>query len=99
MGIDKRLTQLRNKIALCLNAVESSAKYKSEQLTLKLDKTVNKLSTLNPMNVLKRGYGYVSTDRGAVKSVHHVEVGDNVQIDLQDGTLDATVIRKEATIK
>ena len=99
LGIDKRLVQMQNKITLCVNSIENSVKYKSEQLTLKLDKTVNKLSTLNPMSVLKRGYGYVSTDNGVVKSVKQVEVGQEVRIDLQDGSLNATVMRKEASKK
>ena len=95
LGIDKRLAQMQNKIALCLNSIESSVKYKTERLTLKLDKTVNKLSTLNPMSVLQRGYGYVSTDSGVVKTVNQVEVGHKVQIELQDGKLSATVTDKE----
>ena len=95
LGIDKRLMQMQNKIAFCLNSIESSVKYKTERLTLKLDKTVNKLSTLNPMRVLQRGYGYVSTDSGVVKSVNQVEVGHKVQIELQDGKISATVTDKE----
>ena len=99
LGIEKRLNDMQNKIAHRLGVVENCVKYKSEQLVLKLDKTVNRLSALNPTSVLKRGYGYVSTDRGVVKSVNQVEVGQHLQIDLQDGTLSATVTHKEASIK
>ena len=99
LAIDKRLVQMRNKIALCVNGIENAVQYKSEQLAVRLDKSVNKLSALNPMSVLKRGYGYVSTEKGVVKSVNQVEVGEHVQIDLHDGKLSATVTRKEANIK
>ncbi|MCH5153428.1 MAG: exodeoxyribonuclease VII large subunit [Clostridiales bacterium] len=99
LGIDKRLAQMQNKITLCVSDIENCVKYRSEQLTVKLDKTVNRLSTLNPTNILKRGYGYVSSNRGVVKSVNQVEVGEHVQIDLQDGRLTATVTCKEAKTK
>ena len=99
LGIDKRVIQLQNKLVHSMTGIENSVRYRSEQLALKLDKTVNRLSALNPMTVLKRGYGYVSTDKGVVKSVNQVDVGQEVRIDLQDGTLSATVTRKEAKIK
>lgn len=99
LGIDKRLNCLQNKVVNSLNGIENSVKSKCEQLTVKLDKTVNKLSTLNPMSVLKRGYGYVSNNNGVVKSVSQVNVGDNVQVELHDGNFSATVTRKEVNSK
>ena len=98
-GIDKRLNRLHDTITQCVGNIENFVLHKCEQLNLKLDKTVNRLSMLNPVNVLKRGYGYVSTDKGVVKSVNNVNVGQEVQIDLQDGRLVATVTRKEAKSK
>ena len=95
LSLDKRLDRMSSKVSLCLNSIGGTVKNRSEQLSMKLDKTVNRLSTLNPMNILKRGYGYVSTDKGAVTTVCAVEVGEQVQIDLQDGKLSATVTRKE----
>ena len=99
LGIDKKLAHMRNHICLCLNNIETSVKYKSDQLALRIDKTSSRISTLNPMSVLQRGYGYVSTDKGVVKSVNQVEVGQDLQIDLHDGKLSATVTRKEANKK
>ena len=97
--LDKRLNRMQNTVALRLSDIEDLLAHKSEQIQLRLDKTVNKLSALNPMSVLKRGYGYVSTDKGVVKSVNQIEVGEHVQIDLHDGKLSVTVTRKEANIK
>ncbi|MCH5156937.1 MAG: exodeoxyribonuclease VII large subunit [Clostridiales bacterium] len=99
MGIDKRLGVMQNRVVQCLSDIENSAKHKYEQISVRLDKTANKLSTLNPASILKRGYGYVSAENGVVKSVNQVKVGSNVQIQLQDGKLDATVTRKEANKK
>ena len=99
MSMDQRLSTMQNKIVNCVSQINNCVKYKSEQLTVKLDKTVNKLSALNPTNVLKRGYGYVSTNGGVVRSVNQVEVGQQVQIDLQDGKLHANVTRKETNKK
>lgn len=55
-------------------------------------KTAEKLSTLNPVNVLMRGYSFVSDkDNKTVSSVKDVAVGDVVNIKVHDGAFFATI--------
>ena len=56
-------------------------------------KTENKaLNSLNPYNVLKRGYGIVFTgNQRVVSSVLSVEENENIKITLSDGNLSAVV--------
>lgn len=57
-----------------------------------LSKTASKLSALNPVDVLMRGYSYVTdTDNRTVSSVNDVSIGDNINIKVSDGTFTATV--------
>lgn len=46
----------------------------------------------NPQNVMAKGYGIVRFHGKAIKSIHQVTNG-SVQIELQDGTIDATVLK------
>lgn len=98
-AVGRKLDNRQNKVMLCLKNIANTVTVKTERAILNLDKTTNKLSTLNPMSVLKRGYGYVSTDNGVVNSISKIEVGDSVKINLYDGSIDATVTCKEAKSK
>jgi len=54
-----------------------------------------KLSALNPMAVIARGYGAVFSDEKIIKSVKSINVGDVVTVVLSDGKLKATVNARE----
>ena len=61
----------------------------------RLNTDISRLNSLNPLNVLKRGYAYVSKNENVVKSVNDVSVGDNVNLTLSDGFISAQVLSKE----
>ena len=57
-----------------------------------LMKTASKLSALNPVAVLMRGYSYVTNeDDKSVSSVKDVAVGDKISVKVSDGTFNAVV--------
>lgn len=57
---------------------------------------IAKLSSLNPLNVLQRGYAYISNDCGApIKSVDSVSVNDKISVTVYDGEIQAQVLSKE----
>lgn len=61
-----------------------------------ITKTAEKLSSLNPVNVLMRGYSFISDkDSNTVSSVSDVSVGDTINIRVKDGAFCATVTDKE----
>jgi exodeoxyribonuclease VII large subunit len=51
----------------------------------------NRLSALSPLAVLQRGYAVVMKDRRIISRVAQVQVGDALQVRLQDGEFDAHV--------
>lgn len=53
---------------------------------------INILQKLDPKEVLKLGYSFIKAKSGYVTSKNGVQVGDEIQIGLKDGFLDAKVI-------
>lgn len=63
-----------------------------EKNTKNITETASKLSALNPVAVLMRGYSYITdTDNKTVSSISDVNVGDKINIKVSDGTLSAVV--------
>lgn len=57
---------------------------------------ISKLEAMSPLKVLTRGYSMVHSERGeVVRSVSQVALGERIQVKLSDGTLSATVMKKE----
>lgn len=57
--------------------------------------TASKLTALNPMAVLTRGYSLVSVDNKTIKSANDVNIGDEIDITLNDGKIKCLVTGKE----
>ena len=56
---------------------------------------IQRLEGASPLNKLKSGYSYVSDENGnTLKSVEQVNSGDNVEIFLLDGRINANIIDK-----
>ncbi len=57
--------------------------------------TASKLSALNPVAVLMRGYSYTTDEKGeAVNSIKNVKNGDNITVTVSDGEISAVVKNK-----
>lgn len=57
---------------------------------------ISKLEAMSPLKVLTRGYSMVQSERGeVVRSVSQVSLGERIRVRLSDGTLSATVMKKE----
>lgn len=70
-----------------------------ERLKIEQDALASRLESVNPDNVLSRGYSYVESEEGnAIDSVAKVTAGQEVKIVFADGTAKSTIIdtgRKE----
>lgn len=83
----------RNKLFRLENA--SILKNPSEMLKNKKEKynkNLNKLEVLNPLLTLKRGYSIAKSEGKVISSVKDVKLGDKVDIELDDGTINTKVI-------
>ena len=93
--VGHKIATQRSNVKYSLARIESGCKSKVEKHTMRLDKTIQQLATLNPTNVLKRGYGYVTSSSGVVHSVAQLNVGDEFKLTLQDGAVRDKVTKKE----
>ncbi len=84
----QRVDELNHRMIL------TSRNYLKAQRNL-VQKFKDQFSSLNPENVLKRGYSMTMKDNRLVKSVDDLAEGDTVQVKLIDGILNNTVVSKE----
>ena len=63
---------------------------------MQLDLLSNRLSAVNPINILKRGYAFVEMDGNPVISANQLQSGDQITIHVVDGKLNATINDKES---
>lgn len=85
LDYSKSLEMIKKRLRVApQNIVDSKIKSITEFLS--------KLSALNPINVLMRGYSYTTdSDSNHLNSVKHLSIGDTVNVRLSDGSFTATV--------
>lgn len=54
--------------------------------------SINKLEALNPLLVIKRGYSIIKKNDVAVASINSLKKGDNINIELMDGEVNANIV-------
>lgn len=87
--------KLKNRIVKTIEASESDLRHQIELDEQRLNADVAKLSSLNPLNVLQRGYAYISKENQIIKTVDDVDVADKVTLTLSDGRITSQIISKE----
>ncbi len=92
--LDKKRTDLLNIEMSFYGAFEKDISTKRNSVS----NISAKLLALNPLAVLSRGYSAVyASDKTVVSSVKHVKPGDEIYLEMHDGTANATV--SEVSIK
>lgn len=103
MSPSNRIMIKRQEIDDVLNRMSDRMKLKLERKRHELALKVNRLEGLSPLNKLKSGYSYVSLEGGStLKSIKQVNSGDNIDIFLLDGRVNAKVnncVDKDELIK
>lgn len=72
-------------------------KLRSERETL--SRQAQRLSALNPLGVLARGYSIVRKDGSILRSAAQAQPGDILDITLQDGTLRSQVVERKQDVE
>ncbi len=57
----------------------------------KVEILINKLSVVNPVEVLKRGYSVSYNNEKVISTIDDIKTGDNISIRFSDGTAECTV--------
>lgn len=79
------INTLRSQLNFAMEKNQEKEKYKLSSLMENLD-------MLGPLNVLRRGYSYVTSDNKTLSSVNDAKVGSNLNIVFADGNIDATIV-------
>lgn len=66
---------------------------------MKLTSAIRTLDALSPLKLMERGYTIPYKDGVVVKSIHQVKAGDEMKVTMQDGTVEATVLKTIPTTK
>lgn len=81
---EQKLIELEEKL-------KKTFQYQTDNLRNILEKRLNKIISLNPLEILKRGYSVVTKDRVSVKSIKDIEIDDEINIKLTDGVIKGVV--------
>ncbi len=86
--VDKKRTDISGVEIRLTNAFEKHTAYKRSSLS----EISAKMTALNPLSVLSRGYGAVYTKDGKVaSSVADIAIGEEISLEMSDGNVKATV--------
>ena len=88
------LAERRQRLDFLLAGLQNTAKQELQNKSHGLKLLLNRLAAINPAAVLGRGYGIVTKQDKLVSSINAVEVDDEIQLSLTDGSLKARVLAK-----
>jgi len=93
------LDQRRKSLEMLQTRLVSAQSRNVEKKRRQFVGAVSKIDALSPLKVLTRGYALVRTDSGEVlKSVHQVQSGDRITVNLSNGRINAAVTNKEEVL-
>ena len=65
---------------------------KIDNYKYRIDSLTEKLTILNPNNILNRGYALVVKNDKIISSINDVNIKENIEIKMKDGYIDSFVI-------
>lgn len=80
-----------NRVLNLISRLERLTSVKLDKTEHKLDGLMNALDNLSPLKTLRRGYFSLSADKGQIKSVAQLAVGDKIKAIGGDGFVEAEV--------
>lgn len=95
---NKEIELQKEQMTLRLQALDKAMKQLLKDKQQSFFRQVDALEHLSPLSLLKRGFGVTYKENTLVKSVQELEVGDNIQVKMQGGHIDALITAKEEDI-
>lgn len=91
-GLEKRIELLNSRIDSCLRDIQMAMKEKLHQEELRIERLRSRMESMNPGRIMELGYGAVSDADGKyIKSMKSISEGDEVRVDLSDGSMQCVV--------
>lgn len=95
-SIEIQIENYRKEVPIHLDILNSNTKQYLEKTSLRLNHIDSTLESLNPFNILKRGYSIATTSDGKViTSVSEVEINQEMKTTFKDGILISNIKKKE----
>ncbi len=91
----KRLSQSHERLEKLTYGLHRNYKLTVLSAKEKLQKRMEHLSYVNPLNIMKKGYTLVKKDGAIVKSVDQVSTDDMIEVQFYDGALRSKVLEKK----
>ena len=85
--IKDRISSKKDLLADSLNNLGTNLYLLFSSLKNDLSSKEKNLQSLSPLNILSRGYAYITKDKQNVNSIHQLQNGDQIDISLSDGEL------------
>ena len=90
----------KEKLNQLIPRLKNAGKIKLKNVENEYIKYIEKLSALNPLNIIKRGYAAVTSNEEMIASVKALKINDLLNIRFKDGIVDANVVKiKEENIE
>lgn len=96
--IDKtklKIVEFKNSVSESLSKIKNSVELMLLGKKSNLDKVCGIISKLNPLDILRNGYGVIERNGSRVMSIKDVGVNESVKVILSDGELTASVTEKK----
>ncbi|WP_324287221.1 exodeoxyribonuclease VII large subunit, partial [Listeria innocua] len=91
----KEIALQKEQIILRKQALDKAMKQQLKDKQQAFIRQVEALEHLSPLALLKRGFGVTYKAGELVKTVQELEIGDNIQVKMQGGHIDAHITAKE----
>ena len=92
---DAALREPTMRLSLLSERMDGAISAQLRDLASSLSSRAAKLEALSPLKILSKGYALVSAQGKVVNSVDKIEINDEITINLSDGSVNATVFKKE----
>jgi exonuclease VII large subunit len=89
------LSALQHRLDMVEEGIKSDARRLIQSQTQRLESLKEIVESHNPQNILRLGFAIVRDDQGRSIDLSNIAIGENVNIELSDGSLRANVTDKK----
>ena len=89
------MVETQSKTNKTVKEIEGLVQTRFQNEKHKLEKMIEVLSKLNPLEILKSGYAFIEKEDKKVVSAKSIEIGDEIKVSFSDGKIGAVVNKKE----
>ena len=87
----QNLNEQKREVTALTNRLSRTIQHDFRMHAERFSSSVRMLKALNPLDIMERGYSIVYQQENVINTVNSLDIGTEVQIQLQDGTVTATV--------